>query len=56
MVIWPLVNGPAQEFVPLYLAVIVIAAPSMCAVPVACAEHVPDIIDPTGMSIVNVMS
>ena len=28
----------------------------MCAVPLACAEQVPDIIEPTGMSIVNIMS
>ena len=28
----------------------------MCPVPVACAEHAPDIMDPVGMSIVNVRS
>ena len=56
MVIWPVVNAPEHEFVPLYVLVMIIVVRLTCAVPVAFDEQPDDIMLPGAMSIVKVMS
>ena len=53
MFICPWSNAPEQVFVPAYVPCSCVIMSSMSNVPVAVALHVPDIIDPPDMVIVN---